>query len=149
MLITPCPWGLKSLICRHYPPLENNAAGSGRSGSVVPIMLIVSVFSQVFNTTYYDIVDAMLLDAHVMRNRLAASMDVNDFVHVNCAYLPRASGSGSRSSIVPVPVGITSSSAPLLQASTGVLMPPPAPAISENPSTTPLLVFPRQGSPYI
>ena len=100
-------------------------------------MLIVSVFSQVFNTTYYDIVDAMLLDAHVMRNRLAASMDVNDFVHVNCAYLPQASGSGSRSSIVPVPIGVASSSAPLSQASASVLMPPPAPAISENPSTTP------------
>ena len=62
---------------------------------------------------------------------------VNDFVHVNCAYLPRASGSGSRSSNVPVPVGVASSSAPLSQASAGVLMPPPAPAISENPSTTP------------
>ena len=100
-------------------------------------MLIVSVFSQVFNTTYYGIVDAMLLDAHVMRNRLAASMDVNDFIHINCAYLPRASGSGNTSNIVPVPIGVASSSAPLSQASVGVLMPPPAPAISENPSTTP------------
>ena len=100
-------------------------------------MLIVSVFSQVFNMTYYGIVDAMLLDAIVMCNRLAASMDVNDFVHVNCAYLPRASRSGSRSSIVPVPVGVASSSAPLSQASAVILMPPPAPAISENPSTTP------------
>ena len=100
-------------------------------------MLIVSVFSQVFNTTYYSIVDAMLLDAHVMRNRLAASMDVNDFVHVNCAYHPRASGSGSRSSIVPVPVGVASSSAPLSQASASILMPPPALTILENPSTTP------------
>ena len=113
MLTTPCPWGMKSLVCRRYPRLEDNATGSGRSGSVVPVMLIVSVFSQVFNTTYYSIIDAMLLDAHVMRNRLAASMDVNDFVHVNCADLPRASGSESRSSIVPVPVGVASSSAPL------------------------------------
>ena len=129
--------GPKSLVCWRYLRLEDNAAGSGRSGSVVSVMLIVSVFSQVFNTTYYGIVDAMLLDAHVMRNRLAACMDVNDFVHVNCAYLPRASGSGSRSSIVPVPVGVASNSAPLSQASAGVLMPPPAPAISENPSTTP------------
>ena len=100
-------------------------------------MLIVLVFSQAFNKTYYGIVDAMLLDAHVMRNRLAASMDVNDFVHVNCAYLPRASGSGSRSSILPVLVGVASSSAPLSQASASVLMLPPAPAISENPLTTP------------
>ena len=136
-LTTPCPWGMKSLVCRRYPRLQDNATGSGRSGSVVPVMLIVSVFSQIFNTTYYGIVDAMLLDAHVMRNRLAASMDMNDFIHVNCAYLPRASGSGSRSSIVPVPVGMASNSAPLSQASAGVLMPPPAPAISENPSTTP------------
>ena len=79
----------------------------------------------------------MLLDAHVMRNWLAASMDMNDFVHFNCAYLPWAFGSGSRSSIVPVCVGVASSSAPLSQAPAGVLMPPPAPAISENPSTTP------------
>ena len=136
-LTTPCPWGMKSLVCRRYPRLEDNAIGSGRSGSVVPVMLIVSVFSQVFNTTYYGIVDEMLLNAHVMRNRLATSMDVNDFVHVNCAYLPRASGNGSRSSIVPVPVGVASSSAPLSQASAGILMLPPAPAISENPSTTP------------
>ena len=100
-------------------------------------MLIVSVFSQDFNTTYYGIIDAMLLDAHVMRNRLVASMDVNDFVHVNCAYLPRASGSGSRSSIMHVPVGVASSNVPLSQASAGVLMPLPAPAISKNPSTTP------------
>ena len=77
------------------------------------LMLIVPLFPQVFNTTFYGIVDAMLLDADVMRSWLAASMDVNDFVHVNCAYLPRASGSGSRSSIVPVSVGVASSSAPL------------------------------------
>ena len=129
--------GLKSLVCRCYPRLEDNVAGSGRSSFVSPIMLIISVFPQVFNTTYYSIVDTMLLDAHIMRNRLAASMDMNDFVHVNCAYLPRASGSGSRPSIVPVPVGIASSSAPLSQASAGILMPPPALAISENPSNTP------------
>ena len=108
-LTTPSLWDMK----RTYPRLEDNTTNSGRSGSVVPVMLIVSVFSQVFNTTYYGIVDAMLLDAHVMCNQLAASMDVNDFVHVNCAYLPWASGSGSMSSIVPVPVGVASSSAPL------------------------------------
>ena len=129
--------GLNSLVCRCYPRLEDNAAGSGKSVSVVLVMLIVSVFAQVFNTTYYGIVDTMLLDAHVMRNRLAASMDINDFVHVNCAYLLQASGSGSRSSIVPVPVGVVSNSAPLLQAFARVLMPPPALAISENPSSTP------------
>ena len=76
---------LKSLVCRHYPRLEDNAAGSGRSSSVFLLMLIVPLFPQVFNTTFYGIVDAMLLDAHLKRNRLAASMDVNDFVHVNCA----------------------------------------------------------------
>ena len=72
-----------------------------------------------------------------MCNRLAASMDMNDFVHVNCVYLPRASGSGSMSNIVPVSVGVTSSSVPLSQALAGIFMPSPAPAISENPSTTP------------
>ena len=128
--------GLNSLVCRRYPRLEDNAPSSGRSVSVVIVMLIVSVFAQVIYTTYYGIVDVMLLDAHVMRNRLAASMDVNDFVHVNCAYLRRASGSGRRSSIVPVPIGVASSCAPLSQASAGVLMLPPALAISENPSTT-------------
>ena len=98
-----------SLVCQRYP----HAVNSGKSSFVFPVMLIVSVFPQVFNTTYYGIVDAMLLDAHVMHNQLAASMDVNDFVHVNCTYLPQASRSGSRSSIVPVPVGVASSSVPL------------------------------------
>ena len=128
---------LKSLVCRRYPRLEDNAAGSGRSSYVFLVMLIVSLLPLVFNTTFYGIVDAMLLDAHVKRNRLAASMDVNDFVHVNYAYLPWASRSESRSSIVHVSVGVASSSAPLLQAPAGILMPPPTPAILENPSTTP------------
>ena len=105
--------GLKSLVCRRYLQIEDNAADSGRSSSVFLDMLIVPLFPQVFNMTFYGIVDAMLLDAHVMHSQLAASMDVNDFVHVNCAYLPRASRSGSRSSIVLVSVGVASSSAPL------------------------------------
>ena len=128
--------GLKSLVCHRYPRLKDNAAASGRFSFVFLLMLIVPLFPQVFNTTFYGIVDAMLLDAHVKRGQLAASMDVNDFVHINCAYLPRASGSGSRSSIVPVPVGVPSNSAPFSQASGGVLMPPPAPAVLENFSTT-------------
>ena len=96
-----------------YPRLEDTAVASGNNNSVFLLMLIEPLFSQVFDTTFYGIVDAMLLDAHVKRSQLAASMDVNDFVHINCAYLPRASGSRSQSVIVHVHVGVPASSAPL------------------------------------
>ena len=96
-------------------------------------MLIESLFSQVFNMTFYGIVDAMLLDAHVKRSRL----DINDFVHIKCAYLPRASRGKNHFVIVFILVDVPASSAPLLQPPAGVFMPPPALAVLENPSTTP------------
>ena len=96
------------------PRLEDNAIASDSSSFVFLLMLIEPLFSQVFNMSFYGIMDAMLLHAHVKRSWLAASMDINDFVHVNCAYLPRASGSGSQFVIVSVPTGVPTSSAPLL-----------------------------------
>ena len=48
-----------------------------------------------FNLPVYGIVDKVLLQAHILRSVLAASLDMNDFVHVESVYLPRsASGSG-------------------------------------------------------
>ena len=63
-------------------------------------------------------------------------MDVNDFVHINCAYLTRASRSESQSTIMYVAVAIPTSIAPLSQPPAGVLMLHHAPTMLENPSTT-------------
>ena len=63
-------------------------------------------------------------------------MDVNDFVHINCVYFPRACESRSHSVIVHVLVGVLVSSAPLSKPPAGVLM-LPTPIMLENPSTIP------------
>ena len=43
----------------------------------------------------YGVVDKVLLQAHILRSVLAATLDMNDFLHVESVYLPRsASGSG-------------------------------------------------------
>ena len=48
-----------------------------------------------FNLAVYGVVDKVLLQAHIQRSVLAATLDLNDFVHVDSVYLPRsASGSG-------------------------------------------------------
>ena len=48
-----------------------------------------------FNLVVYGVVDKVLLQAHVLRLVLAATLDMNDFLHVESVYLPqRASGSG-------------------------------------------------------
>ena len=76
-----------------YPRLEDNGVASSSNNSVLLLMPIEPLFSHIFNTTFYTIVDAMLLGAHIKRSRLAAFMDVNDFIHVHCLYLPQAFGS--------------------------------------------------------
>ena len=49
-----------------------------------------------FNLAVYGVVDKVLLQAHILRSVLAATLDMNDFLHVEYVYLPRsASGSGS------------------------------------------------------
>ena len=48
-----------------------------------------------FNLAVYGVVDKVLLQAHIQRSVLAATLDMNDFLHVESVYLPRsASGSG-------------------------------------------------------
>ena len=48
-----------------------------------------------FNLAVYGVVDKVLLQAHIQRSILAATLDMNDFVHVESVYLPRsANGSG-------------------------------------------------------
>ena len=50
---------------------------------------------QIINLAVYGVVDKVLFQAHILRSVLAASLDMNDFVHVESVYLPRsASGSG-------------------------------------------------------
>ena len=47
------------------------------------------------NLAVYGIVDKVLLQAHILRSVLVASLDMNNFVHVESVYLSRsASGSG-------------------------------------------------------
>ena len=48
-----------------------------------------------FTLAVYGVVDKVLLQAHILRSILAATLDMNDFLHVESIYLPRsASGSG-------------------------------------------------------
>ena len=48
-----------------------------------------------FNLAMYGVVDKVLLQAHILRSVLVATLDMNDFLHVESVYLPRsASGSG-------------------------------------------------------
>ena len=48
-----------------------------------------------FNLVVFGIVDKVLLQAHILRSVLAATLDINNFLHVESVYLPRrASGSG-------------------------------------------------------
>ena len=47
-----------------------------------------------FNLAVYGVVDKVLLQAHIQRSVLAATLDSNDFVHVESVYLPRST-SGS------------------------------------------------------
>ena len=68
----------------------------------------------------------MLVEAHTRLTRLASTMDVNDFNHVNCAYLPRSSGSGSQSEIVPVDIPLPSTAATAQRPCPAALMPPPS-----------------------
>ena len=50
---------------------------------------------QMFNLAVYGVVDKVLLQGHILRSVLAATLDMNDFLHVESVYLPRsASGSG-------------------------------------------------------
>ena len=48
-----------------------------------------------FNLAVYGVVDKFLLQAHILRSVLAATLDMNDFLHVESVYFLRsASGSG-------------------------------------------------------
>ena len=48
-----------------------------------------------FNLAVYGVVDKVLLQKHILRSILAATLDMNDFLHVESVYLPwSASGSG-------------------------------------------------------
>ena len=43
-----------------------------------------------FNLALYGVVDKVLLQAHILRSVLAATLDMNDFLHVESVYLPRS-----------------------------------------------------------
>ena len=68
----------------------------------------------------------MPLEAHTRLTRLASTLDMNDFNHVSCTYLPRSSGSGSQSEIVPVDIPLLSTTAPVRRPRPAALMPPPS-----------------------
>ena len=59
-----------------------------------------------FNLAAYGVVDKVLLQAYILRSVIAATLDMNDFLHVESIYLPRSSsGSGpalrSASNLLP------------------------------------------------
>ena len=56
---------------------------------------------------------------------------MNDFLHVSSMYNPRASGSGSESTIVVCPESSAATAAPLRQPRPAALMPPPSTASSD------------------
>ena len=68
----------------------------------------------------------MLLEAYTRLTRLASIMDVNDFIHVNCTYLPHSSGSESQSEIIPVDIPLPSTAAPARWPHPTALMPSPS-----------------------
>ena len=65
---------------------------------------------QVFNLVVYNVVDRILLQVHTKVSRLAMCMNVNDFVHVNSAYLLHCTRGIESSTIVP-----TTASMPLYE----------------------------------
>ena len=73
----------------------------------------------------------MLVEAHTCFTQLASTMDVNDFNHVNCAYLPHSSGSGSQAKVVPHDTPLPLTAAPARQPRPAALMPPPSTASVE------------------
>ena len=73
----------------------------------------------------------MLLEAHTQLTRLASTLDVNDFSHVNCTYLPCSSASGSQAEIVPHDTPLPSTAAPAQRPRPAALMPPPSTASVE------------------
>ena len=82
-----------------------------------------------------------MLEAHTRHSRLASRMDLNDFLHVSSMYNPRASASGSESTIVVLLVSKASTAAPARQPCPAALMPPPSGAssdiVAEDPSSRP------------
>ena len=66
----------------------------------------------------------MLLEAHTRLTRLVSTMDVNDFSHVNCTYLPHSFGSGSQAEIVPVDIPLPLTATPARRPRPVALMPP-------------------------
>ena len=48
-----------------------------------------------FNLAVYGVVDKVLLQVHILRSVLAATLDMNNFLHVESVYLPQ-SANGSR-----------------------------------------------------
>ena len=83
--------------------------------------------------TFYGIVDSMLLDAHLQLAHLVLTMDINDFNHVNYAYLPRASRSGNQFALLRGVMPISLIAGQVCRACPLVLMPPLVPPSEENP----------------
>ena len=77
------------------------------------------------------------MEAHTRLTQLASTMDVNDFIHVNCTYLPRSLGSGSQSEIVHVDIPLPPAAAPAWWPRSTALKPPPTAVPVEVASQAP------------
>ena len=68
----------------YYLQLEDTTAVSGSVQFARILILILPLIHQVFNPSFYDIIDSRLLDAYMRLIWLALSINLNDFVHANC-----------------------------------------------------------------
>ena len=71
-----------------------------------------------FNLAVYGVVDKVLLQAHIQRSVLLATLDLNDFVHVESVYLLQS----------------TSGSGPALQSASDLLLALDAPHAWDSPT---------------
>ena len=84
-----------------------------------------------FNLAVYGVVDKVLFQAHIQRSVLAATLDLNDFVHVESVYLPCS----------------TSGSAPALRSAFDLLPALDAPHAWDSP--TPARTMPPPAHPVV
>ena len=75
-------------------------------------------------------------------------MDVNDFSHVNCTYLPHSSGSGSQAEIIPHDTPLPSTAEPAQRPRPAAFMPPPSTASVEAAPLAPPSLLPSKRADF-
>ena len=123
-------------IVLSYPRLEDKSVVCLCISSNVSFIFCLYLLIQVFNGTFYGIVNSLLLDAHLRVVRLALTMDVN------CSYLPQAFGSRSQFALLHGVVPVPPIDSQVRRSCPPVLMSLPTPPSKENPTKAPLSLPP-------